>query len=669
MILWNRSLGNPLANKLAFHLCQVAVLLATAGCLFPQSVESVPFRAVLSGPREVPTTFGLTARATVWLRLVRDANLRLTNASVDLDLRHNLPADAKITAVKLFEGPPTGTGGLLLDFGPLPSRDSSREGNVLHLKAAIDASQLRILATPQPMYLAMETADIPGPTVRGALEAADLAILLSPLNPTDVTQTARGLGAVHLLATRDRAGRVTSSEIVFDIDYESFSPAAQVIGARLNAGGGNEIALALATRPAPAGAGNFRLRIEVPLALAATNTVAAMLRNPRQVTLELITSADGRLSGRLHGTDRITFLPRAAVSSVPPVSPVSPVPTAPTRLAFHTLRDQTGDVTAAIAVVDPAPDPTPDPAPDPAPKAAFTAIVTDPQGRRLLNRALDPAAPFTFFNLAEVASLNALLQSPDKASLQIQTGEPVALAMAALPPVVETVISAVWDPRLTAIAPGGLFTVFGRHLAKVSGDLAGLVGNRIPLALNGTSLTIAGRAAPLIDVQPDRVIAQVPTDLPPGRHPVRIRTREGESAAVMTTVAAAAPAVFFQQTTREGNVAVVHKGNGTVVSPENPARPSEVLIFFSTGFGGRTLPAIGTGVAAPFEAPVRTTVPMVTIGGRQAPSVYSVLVPGLIGIVQTAVRMPAAAGNGNLPLVVTIGQASSSPVLIFGALR
>ncbi len=640
-------MGQPLEYKRVFFLCQVTLVLGTARCALPQSVTSAPFRAVLSGLPEVPVTAVYNARATVWLRLVRDANSRVTAASVDLDLRYDFPLDARITSVKLFDGIPADNGSVRLDFGPIPSRD----GNALHLKADVPAGQWGILASPRPMYLAVETADISGPTVRGRLEAADWAILLSPLNPSDSTpaggsQAGRALGAVHLLATRDLAGRLTSSEITVDADYEGLAASTQVVGARLTAGGGNEIAVALAVRPAPAANGNFRLRLEVPPALSATNTVTAMLRNPAGVTLELLTLAhgrlSGRLSGRLHGTDRITFLPRAST---------------PTRLAFHTLRDQTGDVTAAIAVLDPAP------------LTASTAIVTDPKGRRVLNHPLEPTAPFTFLNLADAGSVNALLQSPDKATLELQAGEPMALAAPALPPVAQTVISAVWDPKMTTIAPGGLFTVFGRNLTKVSGDLSGLVGNRIPTALNGTSLTIAGRAAPLLDVQPDHVIAQAPVDLSPGIHPVRVRTAAGESASVMTTVLAAAPAVFFHQTTREGNLAVVHKGNGSVVSPENPARPNDVLIFFSTGFGGRTMPAMGTGLAAPLEVPVRTVAPMVTIGGRPATVVYSVLAPGLIGLVQTAVRMPAAAGSGNLPLVVRIGEASSSPVVLFGALR
>lgn len=616
-----------MAHHLRCFVCQIALILATSWCAFPQSVTSVPFRAILGSPLGgVPT-----GRATVWLRLVRDANGRVTAASVDLDLRHNFP---KITGVQLMEG--TGTGHALVDFGPIPGPDGTPS---LHLKASLASAQLGLLAAPRPMYLVVETADVP---VRGALEAADLAILLSQLNPTLANESGRGLGAVHLLATRDLAGRLTSSEITVDVDYESLPAGTQVVGARLTAGGANEIAVALSSRPAPAANGNFRLPVEVPPTLAATNTVTAMLRNPSEVSLELLTLANGQLRGRLHGTDRITFLPRA--------------PT-PTRLAFHTLRDQTGDVTAAIAVVDPAP------------LSASMAIVTDPQGRRLLNRPLDPAAPFTFLNLTDVASLNDLIRSPEKASLEIQPGQPIALAAAGLPPVAQTVISAVWDPRMTTIAPGGLFTVFGRNLTKVSGDLSGLVGNRIPTALNGTSLTIAGRAAPLLDVQPDHVIAQAPVDLSPGIHPVRVRTAAGESASVMTTVVAAAPAVFFHRTTREGNLAVVHKANGSVVSPENPARPSEVLIFFSTGFGGRTMPAVATGLATPLEVPVRTVAPMVTIGGRPAPVVHSLLVPGLVGIVQTAVRMPFAAGTGNLPLVVRIGEASSSPVVLFGALR
>jgi uncharacterized protein (TIGR03437 family) len=180
---------------------------------------------------------------------------------------------------------------------------------------------------------------------------------------------------------------------------------------------------------------------------------------------------------------------------------------------------------------------------------------------------------------------------------------------------------------------------------------------------------MAGRAVPIIDVRPDHVIAQVPTDMPPGPQPVIVRTSSGESAAVIAPVTPTAPAVFFSATTPQGNVAAVFKANGSEVSMQNPARPGDVLLFFSSGFGPRTAPALATGVTAPHDPLVRTAIPTVAIGGRPAEVLYSVLAPGLVGIVQTAVRMPQSAGSGNIPFAVSLGPDRSNPVIIFAAIR
>ena len=115
--------------------------------------------------------------------------------------------------------------------------------------------------------------------------------------------------------------------------------------------------------------------------------------------------------------------------------------------------------------------------------------------------------------------------------------------------------------------------------------------------------------------------------------------------------------------------AAVYKANGTEVSLENPARPNEVLLLYSTGFGSSTIPALATGTSAPASALVRTRNPTVTIGGRPATVLYSVLAPGLVGIVQTAVRMPQSAGAGNLAIVVQLGEIRANAVILFAALR
>ncbi|MBY0504708.1 MAG: CHRD domain-containing protein [Bryobacteraceae bacterium] len=537
-----------------------------------------------------PIASPLTGTATLWLRLTRDAQGTVTTASVDIDVRSTA---INVTGLKLYQGPPNANGSLLVDLG----------GN---RQASFPVTRLN--AWQGPVYVTVATEQFPGGALRGQMEAADHAVLLARLSP--------GLAAVHVLATRDPRGRLTSAELTFE------------------AATAGPIRLEWQGRVFEE---STRLPFDVPMVIAATDIVAALLRAPAQVSLTLGESSGTESRGTLHGTDRVSFFP------------------GPGRVTFHTLRNQAGDAIAALTVLDPHP------------TATGPVALSDPADRVFVRQEVTPNAPFATVLLSEAAdlsSLNATLRTPDRARWNR-----VPLAARVPPPVAQSVISAVWDPRHRTIAPGGLFTVFGQNLAAAAGDLAGLVGTRVPVSLNGTSVMIGGLAAPVIDVRPTHVIAQAPMELEAGPQPVVVRTSEGASAPVMATVAPVAPAVFFEQTSALGNVAVVRKADGSAVSMENPARPNDLLVFFATGYGARTTPAIATGIAAPSANPVRLPLPSVTIGGRPAAVVYSVLVPGLLGIVQTAIRMPQAAGSGNLPLVVSYGASQSNPVILFGALR
>ena len=75
------------------------------------------------------------------------------------------------------------------------------------------------------------------------------------------------------------------------------------------------------------------------------------------------------------------------------------------------------------------------------------------------------------------------------------------------------------------------------------------------------------------------------------------------------------------------------------------------------------------GMTAQESPLMRTANPTVLIGGRPATVLYSVLAPGLVGIVQTAVRMPQSAGSGNIPMMVSLGDVRANAVILFAALR
>jgi len=72
---------------------------------------------------------------------------------------------------------------------------------------------------------------------------------------------------------------------------------------------------------------------------------------------------------------------------------------------------------------------------------------------------------------------------------------------------------------------------------------------------------------------------------------------------------------------------------------------------------------VAAGEPAPLSPLSRTTtLPTVTIGGKQGQVLFSGLTPTCIGLYQVNVLVPNDAGTGRQPVVITIGGVSSKPV-------
>ncbi|MBM3755917.1 MAG: hypothetical protein FJW38_18270 [Acidobacteria bacterium] len=187
----------------------------------------------------------------------------------------------------------------------------------------------------------------------------------------------------------------------------------------------------------------------------------------------------------------------------------------------------------------------------------------------------------------------------------------------------------------------------------------------MPSAVNGTSVTVAGRAAPIVAMgtiaannPPDYIVAMVPVDTPVGEQDVVVKTVNGSSAAVKTTVAAQAPSLFFDT---EGAI-VVRADNLELVRPNAPARAGEALALLSTGLG-QTTPALATG-----EIPVAPNVVLggvtLTVGGQTATVAGSTVVPGLPGFYITLFQMPRNVAAGNAPVQLRINSVASNTVMM-----
>jgi uncharacterized protein (TIGR03437 family) len=165
-------------------------------------------------------------------------------------------------------------------------------------------------------------------------------------------------------------------------------------------------------------------------------------------------------------------------------------------------------------------------------------------------------------------------------------------------------------------APSGIVVVSGQRLT--SGSSLDAAAVPLPLKLAGTHVEVNGIPAPLFSVTPDRLLIQLPATLTPGQPAsLTVSSVNLSGAAAAMRVEATAPAIVAA------------------------AREGGALVLYCTGLGA-TDPALREGLAA--TGLVRTVVqPAVTVAGVPAAVFYSGLAPGLAGVYQVNVLLPAGA--------------------------
>jgi uncharacterized protein (TIGR03437 family) len=203
----------------------------------------------------------------------------------------------------------------------------------------------------------------------------------------------------------------------------------------------------------------------------------------------------------------------------------------------------------------------------------------------------------------------------------------------------------------SAIAPGSLISIYGVNLAP---GAAAAISLPLPLSLNGTSVTINGIAAPLVFVSGGQINAQVPFEVPPGSASLSIRAGALKSAPVSFTVQAVAPGVL---------PVVQNCLDGAVNSKQSPVQVGQLITLWVTGQGPVDSP-IATGDAAPAD-PIALPLADVRaqIGGQDAQVVFAGMAPGLAGLMQVNVMVPATV-VGQQPVMLTVGGVASNQVMV-----
>jgi uncharacterized protein (TIGR03437 family) len=207
------------------------------------------------------------------------------------------------------------------------------------------------------------------------------------------------------------------------------------------------------------------------------------------------------------------------------------------------------------------------------------------------------------------------------------------------------------------VAPGSLFSIFGTDLATSMGSARSLP---LETAINGTSVTVGGKPAPLVFVSSGQINAQAPYELTEGSNVPVVVTVDGvASVAGTVTVAAAAPGVFQFGNKR----AVVQNDDYTLNNTDSPAKSGSYVVAYMTGPGRLDNPVATGGPAGsdPLSRPRGNVT--ATIGGQTAEISFAGMTPGFVGLAQVNLKIPSLA-PGDYPLVVAVDGEKSNAATV-----
>jgi uncharacterized protein (TIGR03437 family) len=217
---------------------------------------------------------------------------------------------------------------------------------------------------------------------------------------------------------------------------------------------------------------------------------------------------------------------------------------------------------------------------------------------------------------------------------------------------------ASFAPAGNPIAPGEFIALFGTGMAasaKVSAP-------PYPPTLNGVTVLINGKQAPLYYVSATQINALVPYSTQGPTATVVVQNGATNSNTVTVPVAITAPGVFALDTSGTGAGAVLH-ANYSIVNAANPAVPGETVLIYLTGMGAVT-PAVGDG-AIPGASSVTASPLSVFIADVSVVPGYAGLAPGYPGLYQLNVVIPTAISvAGTVPLAINAPNAFHDQVSI-----
>jgi uncharacterized protein (TIGR03118 family) len=233
------------------------------------------------------------------------------------------------------------------------------------------------------------------------------------------------------------------------------------------------------------------------------------------------------------------------------------------------------------------------------------------------------------------------------------------LGSLAPPPQISVVQNTASAVTATSVAPGEVVTLTGFTIGPrpaVTSPSLGATGND-GTTLGGTTVMVNGTAAPILYTSADQTNIIIPWGVTGTNASIVVTAGTTVSATTTVPLATTAPGLFMYN-----GQCLAYNQDGTVNAAANAATAGSVVVLYATGLGQTSPPQIDGAresslVLAETVAPVA-----VTIGGQPATVIYAGSAPGQIsGVMQIEAVVPATAGTGAVPVVVTMGTATSQP--------
>jgi uncharacterized protein (TIGR03437 family) len=218
------------------------------------------------------------------------------------------------------------------------------------------------------------------------------------------------------------------------------------------------------------------------------------------------------------------------------------------------------------------------------------------------------------------------------------------------------------------VAPGSLVSIYGRDLAR---ETRAAGSTPLPASLAGASVSFDGRPASLLFVSPEQINAQVPFGLSaetvirfyPPTTSVIMEVRRPDASVDRQTVSLSPRAVFVlrEDPIRQSAPLLFHASDFRRVSVDAPIRRGEAITLFALGMG-ELKPSLSAGELPPTPLPQLAN-PTCAIwrfpnngwAVQPAPPLWAGAAPGLIGLYQVNLEIPASLSPGSYGLSLTEG--------------